>query len=104
MDKARFARRLDEIEAATQGILERLSVLRNELAEPDILDKDIEVLGLSLRVENALRARDERVDTVGRLIALSEVDVLKSPALGKKSLEEIKAMLAEHGLALAPKE
>lgn len=63
-----------------------------------MLSKVIEDLDLSVRAVNCLKA--ESIHWVGDLVKRSEQDLLKTPNLGKKSLSEIRAILAEHGLAL----
>jgi hypothetical protein len=63
-------------------------------ADSDPIDK----LGLTVRSENILKA--ERVFTVGELCAKTEIDILRIPNCGKKSLTEIKDVLASFGLRL----
>lgn len=61
-----------------------------------ILLKPIDELELTVRSANCLKA--ENIQYIGDLIQRTEVDLLKTPNLGKKSLNEIKAVLAEMGL------
>jgi len=63
-----------------------------------ILSRVIEDLDLSVRAVNCLKA--ENIHYVGELVRRAEQDLLKTPNLGKKSLAEIKAILAEHSLSL----
>lgn len=63
-----------------------------------ILLRPIEDLELTVRSTNCLKA--ESIYHVGDLVQRTEVELLKTPNLGKKSLTEIKMILASHGLAL----
>ena len=56
----------------------------------------IEELTLSVRAQNALKA--EGVETVGDLVIKQETDLMKTPNLGRKSLQEIKDALIVHDL------
>ena len=70
-------------------------------AEADIdpvLLRPVEDLELTVRSANCLKA--ENVHYIGDLIQRSEMELLKTPNLGKKSLNEIKDVLAAHGLSL----
>ena len=63
-----------------------------------ILLRSIEELELTVRSTNCLKA--ESIYYIGDLIQRTEVELLKTPNLGKKSLTEIKDVLASRGLAL----
>lgn len=63
-----------------------------------ILLRPIEDLELTVRSTNCLKA--ENIYFVGDLIQRSEVELLKTPNLGKKSLTEIKSVLASYSLSL----
>ncbi len=63
-----------------------------------ILLRPIDDLELTVRSANCLKA--ESIYYVGDLIQRTEVELLKTPNLGKKSLTEIKDVLASHGLSL----
>ncbi len=63
-----------------------------------ILMRSIEELELTVRSTNCLKA--ESIFLIGDLIHRSEFDLLKTPNLGKKSLNEIKDVLASKGLSL----
>ena len=67
--------------------------------EPDpILLRPVDDLELTVRSANCLKA--ESIYYVGDLIQRTEVELLKTPNLGKKSLTEIKDVLASRGLSL----
>ena len=53
---------------------------------------------LTIRIENHLKALG--IQTVGDLLKWSEVDLLKTPNLGRKSLDEIKDVLRYRGMDL----
>lgn len=63
-----------------------------------ILLRSIDDLELTVRSANCLKA--ESIYYIGDLIQRTEVELLKTPNLGKKSLTEIKDVLAMRGLAL----
>jgi len=63
-----------------------------------VLLRPVEELDLTVRSVNCLKT--ERIFYVGDLIQKTESELLKTPNLGKKSLTEIKNMLAEQGLSL----
>lgn len=63
-----------------------------------ILLRPVDDLELTVRSANCLKA--ENIYYIGDLIQRSENDLLKTPNLGKKSLTEIKDVLASRGLAL----
>jgi len=63
-----------------------------------ILLRPVDDLELTVRSANCLKA--ESIYYIGDLIQRSEVELLKTPNLGKKSLTEIKDVLASRGLSL----
>lgn len=63
-----------------------------------VLMQPVESLDLTVRSSNALKA--EGVRYVGDLVQQSEEELLKTPNLGRKSLTEIKDILARHELTL----
>ncbi len=63
-----------------------------------ILLRPVDDLELTVRSANCLKA--ESIYYIGDLIQRTEVELLKTPNLGKKSLTEIKDVLASRGLAL----
>ena len=75
-----------------------------EEKEPEIdpiLLRPIDDLELTVRSANCLKA--EQIYFIGDLIQRTEVELLKTPNLGKKSLTEIKDVLASKGLSLGIK-
>ena len=58
----------------------------------------VEDLELTVRSANCLKT--EGIKYIGDLVQKTEVELLKTPNLGKKSLTEIKDVLAERGLSL----
>ncbi len=71
-----------------------------ELAEEvdPILLRPVDDLELTVRSANCLKA--ENIYYIGDLVQRTEVELLKTPNLGKKSLTEIKDVLASRGLSL----
>ncbi|MDH3526839.1 MAG: DNA-directed RNA polymerase subunit alpha [Gammaproteobacteria bacterium] len=63
-----------------------------------ILLRPVDDLELTVRSANCLKA--ESIYFIGDLIQRTEVELLKTPNLGKKSLTEIKDVLATKGLSL----
>lgn len=66
-----------------------------------ILLRPIDDLELTVRSANCLKA--ENIFYIGDLVQRNETDLLKAPNLGKKSLTEIKDVLAQHDLSLGMK-
>lgn len=69
--------------------------------EPDfdpVLLRPVDDLELTVRSANCLKA--ENIFYIGDLIQRTEVELLKTPNLGRKSLTEIKDVLASKGLSL----
>ena len=60
--------------------------------------RKVDELELSVRSANCLKA--ENIYYIGDLVQRTEVELLKTPNLGKKSLTEIKDVLASRGLSL----
>ncbi|MDG6359818.1 DNA-directed RNA polymerase subunit alpha [Glaesserella parasuis] len=63
-----------------------------------ILLRPVDDLELTVRSANCLKA--ETIHYIGGLVQRTEVELLKTPNLGKKSLTEIKDVLASRGLSL----
>ena len=75
----------------------------DELDEGDeriktLLNTPVEELELSVRSSNCLK--NANIHTIGELTKKTEDDITKTRNFGKKSLEEIKSKLEEHGLTL----
>ncbi|KAA3629687.1 MAG: DNA-directed RNA polymerase subunit alpha [Proteobacteria bacterium] len=66
-----------------------------------VLLRPVDDLELTVRSANCLKA--ENIYYIGDLIQRTEVELLKTPNLGKKSLTEIKDVLASRGLSLGMK-
>jgi len=76
---------------------------QEEMAEEEdevdpILLRPVDDLELTVRSANCLKA--ENIYYIGDLVQRTEVELLKTPNLGKKSLTEIKDVLASRGLSL----
>lgn len=66
-----------------------------------VLLRPVDDLELTVRSANCLKA--ENIYYIGDLIQRSENELLKTPNLGRKSLNEIKEVLASRGLSLGMK-
>lgn len=100
----------EAIRRAAGILLDQLSVFvelqgdvvgKSEAKEPEvdpILLRPVDDLELTVRSANCLKA--ENIYYIGDLIQRTEVELLKTPNLGKKSLTEIKNVLAQHGLSM----
>jgi DNA-directed RNA polymerase subunit alpha len=78
---------------------EKASEPETKEAEIDpILLRPVDDLELTVRSANCLKA--ENIYYIGDLVQRTEVELLKTPNLGKKSLTEIKDVLASRGLSL----
>lgn len=77
--------------------IEEEKVEVGQFFEP-ILLRPVDDLELTVRSANCLKA--ENIFYIGDLIQRTEVELLKTPNLGKKSLTEIKDILALKGLSL----
>ena len=71
---------------------------RVEMQIDPILMRPVDELELTVRSANCLKA--ENINYIGDLVQRTEVELLRTPNLGKKSLTEIKEVLEQHGLAL----
>jgi len=77
---------------------EEVAVEAQEADIDPILLRPVDDLELTVRSANCLKA--ESIYFIGDLIQRTEVELLKTPNLGKKSLTEIKDVLASRGLSL----
>ncbi|WP_456446578.1 DNA-directed RNA polymerase subunit alpha [Oceanithermus sp.] len=87
-----------EPEAAEAQAPEAPTEPEEAAAEPGRQGVALEDLGLSTRVLHNLR--EEGIDSVANLTALTERELKKVPGIGERSVEEIKERLAALGLAL----
>jgi len=78
-----------------------LSSSKKEQSIDPLLTRPVDDLELTVRAANCLKA--ENIYYIGDLVQRNESDLLKTPNLGKKSLTEIKAVLAQRGLSLGMK-
>lgn len=72
--------------------------VREEPEVDPILLRPVDDLELTVRSANCLKT--ENIHFIGDLMQRTEVELLKTPNLGKKSLTEIKDVLASRGLSL----
>jgi DNA-directed RNA polymerase subunit alpha len=85
----------EEIETDA-GMDDGRGLLRN-----DNLNRSVEELELSVRSYNCLK--NANIQTIGELIQKTEAEMLKTKNFGRKSLNEIKEILAQMGLSLGMK-
>ena len=85
-----------EEEHETEGTDDRKPEIRNEN-----LNRSVEELELSVRSYNCLK--NANIQTIGELVQKSEAEMLKTKNFGRKSLNEIKEILAQMGLSLGMK-
>src|ERR1700746_629209 len=84
----------EEIETEARG--EEKPQIRNEN-----LNRSVEELELSVRSYNCLK--NANIQTIGELVQKTEAEMLKTKNFGRKSLNEIKEILASMGLSLGMK-
>ena len=87
--------------AALEGTSEPVSAQRISPSVDPILLRPVDDLELTVRSANCLKA--ENIYYIGDLIQRTENELLKTPNLGRKSLNEIKEVLAARGLTLGMK-
>lgn len=85
-----------DFEQVKEQEVEEIAV--EEEAFDPVLLRPVDDLELTVRSANCLKA--ENIFYIGDLIQRTEVELLKTPNLGKKSLTEIKDVLALKGLSL----
>jgi DNA-directed RNA polymerase subunit alpha len=85
-----------DFEKVNEQVAEEMVV--EEQAFDPVLLRPVDDLELTVRSANCLKA--ENIFYIGDLIQRTEVELLKTPNLGKKSLTEIKDILAIKGLSL----
>jgi DNA-directed RNA polymerase subunit alpha len=103
----------EAVRQAAQTLHEQLSVFgdfksrdmteseKDKTGVSPLLLRPIDDLELTVRSANCLKA--ESIYYIGDLVQKTEVELLKTPNLGKKSLTEIKDVLGAKGLALGTK-
>jgi len=82
-------------------IEEPVKHIDNQPEVDPVLLRPVDDLELTVRSANCLKA--ENLFYIGDLVQRTETELLKTPNLGKKSLTEIKDVLASHGLTLGTK-
>ncbi|HEY5601580.1 MAG TPA: DNA-directed RNA polymerase subunit alpha [Gammaproteobacteria bacterium] len=100
-DAIRSAATILQDQLSTFVDLESVEQAEKREEEPEIdpiLLRPVDDLELTVRSANCLKA--EQIYYIGDLIQCTEVELLKTPNLGKKSLTEIKSVLATKGLSL----
>jgi DNA-directed RNA polymerase subunit alpha len=85
-----------DFEKVNEQVLEE-EVIEEQAFDPVLL-RPVDDLELTVRSANCLKA--ENIFYIGDLIQRTEVELLRTPNLGKKSLTEIKDILALKGLSL----
>jgi DNA-directed RNA polymerase subunit alpha len=103
----------EAVRYAARILVEQLSVfadlkgtqMSEEPQKPQQIDpillRPVDDLELTVRSANCLKA--ENIYYIGDLIQRTETELLKTPNLGRKSLNEIKEVLASRGLTLGMK-
>ena len=86
--------------AALEGTEPEVEAIQAPKVDP-ILLRPVDDLELTPRSSNCLKAQN--IHYIGDLIQFTENDLLRTPNLGRKSLNEIKQILAEHELSLGIK-
>ena len=89
------ARRVHQLRGAEEG---RRGEAHPELAFNAALLKKVDELELSVRSANCLK--NDNIVYIGDLIQKTEAEMLRTPNFGRKSLNEIKEVLASMGLHL----
>ena len=87
--------------AALEGVAEPVHSQRTSPDVDPVLLRPVDDLELTVRSANCLKA--ENIYYIGDLIQRTENELLKTPNLGRKSLNEIKEVLAARGLTLGMK-
>lgn len=88
-------------ETVVEDMAEMETISDEEVVDEKLIEKlsiPVAELELSVRANNCLESA--KIETVGQLVAMTEVDLLKIRSFGKTSLREIKRKLADMGLSL----
>ncbi|MES2563361.1 MAG: DNA-directed RNA polymerase subunit alpha, partial [Pseudomonadota bacterium] len=103
----------EAVRYAARILVEQLSVFADLIGMPALIEekkasqidpvllRPVDDLELTVRSANCLKA--ENIYYIGDLIQRTETELLKTPNLGRKSLNEIKEVLASRGLTLGMK-
>jgi len=103
----------EAVRYAARVLVEQLSVFADLKGTPALIEekkatqidpvllRPVDDLELTVRSANCLKA--ENIYYIGDLIQRTETQLLKTPNLGRKSLNEIKEVLASRGLTLGMK-
>jgi len=83
----------EEVPEASEEVSERGLDKMNE-----VLNRSVEELELSVRSYNCLK--NANIQTIGELVQKTEAEMLRTKNFGRKSLNEIKEILANMGLSL----
>jgi DNA-directed RNA polymerase subunit alpha len=83
----------EEVPEQTEEVAERGFDKMNE-----VLNRSVEELELSVRSYNCLK--NANIQTIGELVQKTEAEMLRTKNFGRKSLNEIKEILANMGLSL----
>ncbi len=76
---------------------QKMDEIQHFSVNPKLYEK-VDTLELTVRAANCLKS--ENIRYIGDLVTRSESQLLRTPNLGRKSLAEIKNMLADQGLSL----
>ncbi|OGE30863.1 DNA-directed RNA polymerase subunit alpha [Candidatus Daviesbacteria bacterium RIFCSPHIGHO2_01_FULL_44_29] len=85
-------------------VYEPMAAEETEVVKPsstiseDLLKSSVEELDLPVRITNALKAIE--IDTIGKLVSVPKIQLMKAKNLGTKSLGLISEKLTERGLSL----
>jgi DNA-directed RNA polymerase subunit alpha len=103
----------EALRQAAQILLDKLCIFFNLKIKKDTEEKKVEdtfdpmllrsVDELEFTVRSANCLKTENIHYIGDLIQKTEIELLKTPNLGKKSLNEIKDILASRNLYLGKK-
>ncbi|MGE8454496.1 MAG: DNA-directed RNA polymerase subunit alpha [Pseudomonadales bacterium] len=90
-----------QLEGGALDVFDQPGSNRSNATFDPILLRPVDELELTVRSANCLKA--ENIYYIGDLIQRTENELLKTPNLGRKSLNEIKEVLASRGLTLGMK-